>query len=267
MEPGPQFAEHMPGQQTLFPVKDSQYQSPLGDWPAARAAHHLGHAEMPYDPYHTRHGDYTPDNPAVRSTMQPHEIRRAHQHVEDHEWDPSGRIEPLEHYDPREGQTIMSIHRGQLHSTAPWRESHRYDREADPLELDHHGNVSDERHPNYASHAPQRSPFAAKVFAEHGRDIDIHPHTPLHTAQAAWQTGQLDRITGPRVDTDTSPVPIVLHGGTPYLMDGHHRRAAAAARGQTIRGRVVSSDQFEGAWAHAAEQQASTDAFDEHGAL
>lgn len=247
----------------------SMRRDPAKHWDAARAAHHLGTKEMPYDPFHASRemGQvYTPDvarSLAARgkhySSLTPESIDRGHGHLEPHEWrDPNGNITPVSYRSPRERQTIMTVHEGALqapgriHIGAPddlgtgvnlSKAKVEFDANH-PNELDAHGNVEDSRHPSFAKYAPQRNPDAAKVFAEHGRVVDLHPHTPLHTGQGAWSTGDLSDVRGPmRPDTE---LPVIMKDGTPYLMDGHHRRAGAAARGETIRARIVNHEQFSG---------------------
>lgn len=225
-------------------------------WDAARAAHHLGRSEMPYDPYWAKQDGYVPRD---GSGITPAQVHKAYDPVPDHQYrQQNGELNHEYFYSPRESQTVMTIHEGQLR--APMRIRTNEDLPpadgisltkpakiefdgSHPLELDHHGNAEDTRHPPFRTHSPARNPDVQAVWDEHGRDVTIHPETPLHTGQAAWSTGDISHIVGEI--RDDKPIPIIMQGGTPYLMDGHHRRAAAAARGVPIRGRVVTREQVD----------------------
>lgn len=231
MKVSPQFEQH-----GLFP--ETERRDPKYHWDAARAAHHLGTAEMPYDGGAARlFGDYTPELAAKRPEafkgVTPERIREAHQHVDHdtHWYEPLDKtMTPHQYRGGAAGQLAMTTHGGELHANLG-------------REVDHHGNIEAARdHPDWDVYAPQHNKAAAAVFAEHGREVDLHPHTPLYTAQHADQTDDISGITGPKVH---GSVPVVMHEGMPYLMDGHHRRAAAAARGQVIKARVVSKDQLD----------------------
>lgn len=127
-------------------------------------------------------------------------------------------------------------------------------------ELDPHGNVH-EQGPStlrlYGRYSPDRSAAHADFWREHGRPQQVNTQAVLHTSQESEVTGSHSYISGP-LDRETPAANVLVHNGTPYLLDGHHRVAEHRGRGHdTFPANVVNLDQMRDALAkeHAVNRE------------
>lgn len=115
------------------------------------------------------------------------------------------------------------------------------------LSTDKHGNVYDPliSHPKiYLGMGPQFSDSAEKTWSKHATRQRVSSTAVLHTIQPAADTGNHKYIVGP-MKTEGSRPAILVHEGTSYLVDGHHRVAEARGRGYShFEADVLDSSKF-----------------------
>jgi hypothetical protein len=111
-------------------------------------------------------------------------------------------------------------------------------------ELDQHGNVYDRtfKDRDFKHNGPQFG-HNNDVWDKHAKRTMISVNAVLHTGQHADDTGDHSYIHGP-LDPNR-PTSILVRGGTPWIVDGHHRLAEARGRGDThFSADVLNKDQM-----------------------
>lgn len=123
---------------------------------------------------------------------------------------------------------------------------------SDPANYQHtdaHGNVAvhgEATRGLYNRYGPFRSESHEQFWQQHARPQQVSSTAVLHTGQPAEGTGSHAYISGPlEKDPEKVHTSIMIHEGTPYLIDGHHTVAEARGRGETsFPARVLNLDQM-----------------------
>ena len=152
------------------------------------------------------------------------------------------------------------------HSNRHWSVSRHFGREQSPLEISHEGNVfqggrwnamgrdagrriarsrgrnvKDANSNPFADWGPQMGGANKTMWSRYGEDRSISTSAVLHTAQLQIRRPGHDHIRGPMDPSST--VKILLHEGTPWIVDGHHRLMEARGRGlDTVPATVLNTD-------------------------